>query len=110
MTISANLTLADQMIVVTIDGNTLAFTDVGESQMTTIEGIKLDRKGVEKEFPDLKGNPDWRAEAIKRFKDYFSKIEGEKNKMLYVVGELEKNGYTPNFWQKKGFRTQRFKR
>ena len=98
------------MLVCTINGNNLIFTDVGENQSTTLDGIKLDRKLCEKEYPDLEGDMDWRAKTIKREKELFSKIEGEKNKMLYIVAQLEKLGYTPQFWQKRGFRIQRFKR
>lgn len=107
--IEAQLTLGDQIVRVTIEGNNLVFTDVGEGVYTTIEGLKLSKSGVIKEFPDLKDNEEWRKIAIERFKEYFRKIEGEKSKMLYVVGDLEKWGWTPNFWLKKGFRPQRFK-
>lgn len=47
----------------------------------TIDGLKLDRKGVEKEHPDLKDRDDWKEETIKRFKQKIQNMKTEKERI-----------------------------
>ena len=71
---------------------------------TTIEGLKLDKFGVEKEFPDLKGNENWKAEAIKRFKEKIKQMDNETQRIEYIKNELTKFGYVPLYLNKQGHR------
>lgn len=91
---------------VIIRGNELMFTQDGI--ITTIEGIKLDKSGVLREFPDLKGKEDWRKLAIKRFKEHIKKMPNEMEAMTYVKNELIKQGYSPLFYQRAGHRPKKF--
>ena len=76
---------------------------------TSIKGIKLDKKGVVKEFPDLEEKDNWRVEAINRLKEHIKKMKTEKERMEYVKEELKKQGYEPLFYQEAGFRPKKFK-
>lgn len=69
-----------------------------------LEALRLDKVGVFKEHPDLKGNSEWKKEAIKRFKDKLKTYETEEQKMKYVIDDLGKFGYKPLKFQKKGHR------
>jgi len=75
----------------------------------TIDGLKLDKKGVIKEHPDLDGRDDWRPEAIKRLKEKMRLLANEYTRMEYIISELKKVGYTPLVLQKKGFRPTKIK-
>jgi len=70
----------------------------------TIEGIKLSKAGVMKEFPDLKDNPLWKEEAIKRFKQKINELGTEEAIAEYIIADLQKVGYVPKWKQKQGFR------
>ena len=99
--------LGGDVIEAIIRGNYLFFYDTSSHTQAPIEGLKLSKSGVIKEFPDLKDNKDWKKEAIKRFKEHFKKIGSELEKALYVKSELEKNGYEALFWMRAGFRPQK---
>ena len=70
----------------------------------TIDGIKLSRAGVIKEFPDLKDNPLWKEEGINRFKEKIQELSSEEAIAEYVIMDLKKFGYIPKWKQKAGFR------
>jgi len=72
-----------------------------------IDGLKLDRHGVMKEFPDLKNESEWQKIAKERFKDKIKKMENEKERIMYVIKDLTKFGYKPLYLQKQGFRPMR---
>jgi uncharacterized protein YfcZ (UPF0381/DUF406 family) len=74
------------------------------AQFATIDGIKLDKKGAVKEFPDLKDREDWKEETIKRFKEKLKQMETESQRIKYVISDLTKHGYKPLFIQRAGFR------
>lgn len=74
---------------------------------TTIEGLKLSQSGVIKEHPDLKGNPNWREEAIARFKEVLHAFTTEEAIANYIVEDLKKYGYIPKWRQKQGFRKEK---
>lgn len=94
---------------VIVKGNELLFFDIGSGMMTTLEGLKLSKQGVFKEFPDLKNNEEWKKEAIKRLKNKMKEFKTEIEKMNYVKDELIKFGYEPLFYQKAGHRPIKFK-
>lgn len=99
--------LASEIQEVIVRGNELLFAQNG--MITTIEGLKLSKSGVVKEFPDLETSDEWRKEAITRLKNHIKQMKTETEAMEYVKEELKKQGYTPLFMQRAGFRPERFK-
>ena len=96
------------VINILINGNNLMFTDLG-GVVTTIEGLRIVKSGVIKEFPDLENNEEWKKIAIERLKEHIKKFRTEHNKIIYVKDELTKYGYEPLFIQKAGWRPQKIK-
>lgn len=92
-----------------IRGNELLFYDTHSQMTTTIEGIRLSKAGVLKEFPDLKDDYDWKKKTIERFKEHIRTLKTEMEKVNYVKDELVKHGYTPLYYQRAGFREKKFK-
>ena len=92
-----------------IRGNELLFFDIGSGMLTTIEGLKLSKSGCIKEFPDLKDDEEWKRKSIQRLKENMNKFNTEMEKMNYVKEELTKQGYEALFYQRGGFRPQKFK-
>lgn len=107
--IKGTFALASEVVEVIIKENELLFYDVGSQTFTTIEGLKLDLKGVIKEFPELEGNDDWKKIAISRLKEKIKSYNTELEKIYYVKDELIKYGYKALFIQRAGFRPERFK-
>lgn len=105
--IKGDFRLGVDNIEVVVDGNNLYFYKDGT--ITTIEGLKLDKTGTLKQFPDLKDKEDWRKIAIERLKNHIKKMKNEKEKIYYIKDELEKYGYTALFLQKAGWRPEKFK-
>ena len=100
----------NEVILVRIDKTNIQFSNsVYSSRMTDINGLRLSKNGVIKEFPDLKDNVSWREEAIKRFKEHIKKMKNENEISQYIIFELSKYGYLPKFRQKKGFRIEKIK-
>jgi hypothetical protein len=77
--------------------------------MTTIQGLKLSKAGCIKEFPDLKNDDDWKLKSINRLKEKMKTYKTEMEKLNYVKGELVQQGYEPLYYQRGGFRPQKFK-
>lgn len=96
---------SDQTIEVRIVEKTVLFRSSQATQFSDINGIKLDRPGVLKEFPDLKDNADWQKIARERFKDKIKEMATEQERAKYVIEDLTKFGYKPLYMQRSGFRT-----
>jgi|SRR3990167_5275436 len=93
------------IILTRINGHHITFCNSLHGAFeSTIEGLKLSHLGVIKEFPDLKDNPNWREEALKRFKKRISELNTEEAIAEYIIMDLKKFGYIPKWKQKKGFR------
>lgn len=108
--IKTTFSLGSDMIETIIDGNTIKFFDVSTGTITTIEGIRIDKSGSLKEFPDLKNNEDWKRIVIERFKTKFKSFNNENEANNYVIDELQKfGGYKPLYKQRKGFRPEKIK-
>jgi hypothetical protein len=75
----------------------------------TIEGLKLSKGGVQKEFPDLINDDDWRLKAINRFKEKIMEYKTEQEKIKYIINDLKKFGYTAKVIQREGFRPVKIK-
>ena len=74
-----------------------------------IEGLQLNKCGVIKEHPDLKDNPDWNKEAVKRFKEKVKSYDTEKKRMEYIMDDLKKFGYVALWEMQKGHRPIKLK-
>lgn len=96
-----------ELIEVVVKRNQLFFYDTASQMTTTIEGLKLDKQGVIKEFPDLKEDKQWKEKAIYRLKEHIKKLKTEFEKVNYIKEELKQHGYTPLFIQRAGFRPQK---
>ncbi len=75
----------------------------------TIDNLKLDKKGVIREFPDLKDNEEWQKIARERFKEKMKKYKSEMDRADYIMEDLKKFGYKPMYMQRQGFRVQKLK-
>jgi len=94
-----------ETILVKIDGSDVKFSNTTYGAIwTTIEGLQLNRKGVQKEFPDLKDKENWKQEAIKRFKEKIKKLNTEMDRANYVIEDLKLHGYIPRKLQVAGMR------
>lgn len=92
------------VVEIRIDGRSILFRTSQLQQFSTIDGLHLDKNGVIKEFPELKGREDWKEEAIKKFKEKINMLETEEKRAEYIIQDLSKHGYKPLYFQKSGFR------
>ncbi len=106
--IKGTFRIGGNLMEVIIRENELLFLD-SSGQITSIEGLKLNQAGVIKEFPDLKGDSEWRKKSIERLKNHIKNLETEDKKIEYIRKELEKYGYTPLIKQRAGHRPKKFK-
>jgi hypothetical protein len=106
--IKATFRLGGDNQEVIVRGNELLFFDIGSGMMTTVEGLRLSKSGSIKEFPDLKDDDDWKRKTIERLKDKMKEYNTEMEKINYVKGELIKQGYEPLYFQRVGFRPQKW--
>ncbi len=105
--IKASFRLGGDYVEVVVRGNELLFSEVGTGAITTIEGLRLSKQGVIKEFPDLKDDEEWKKKAMERLKAHVKELPTENSAMEYVIGELKKFGYIPLTKQRAGFRPQK---
>lgn len=91
----------NEIILVIIKGTQVTFgnTTFG-ALMTDISGLKLNKEGVIKEFPDLKENKNWEDEAKKRFREKIKSLKTEMERAKYLVKDLKEHGYLPKFLQR----------
>lgn len=108
MTIVGTFQLASEIIKVIIDGSNLMFMDMNNN-IAVLEGLKISYQGVINEFPDLKNNENWKKIAIERLKEKVKSFNTEHERLYYVKEELIKFGYDALFFQKKGWRVEKFK-
>lgn len=99
---------AGEIFEVRVHENQVYFRKYGTS-WATIEGLRLNREGVIREFPDLKDKENWKQTAIRRFKDKIKSFKTEDKKIKYIIDDLKKYGYHPIAMQKKGFRVKKLK-
>lgn len=79
------------------------------NNIAVLEGLKISYQGVLREFPDLKDNDNWKHIALQRLKEKVKSFQTEMEKINYIKDELVKFGYTPLYFQKKGWRSEKFK-
>ena len=94
-----------EVIFIRVTEGSIKFTTSSQKNIwSSIEGLKLSKEGVIKEFPELKDNPEWKAEAIKRFKEHIMSMKTEDERVEYIIKDLKSHGYIPKFKQRHGFR------
>ena len=99
--------LGSEVVFVRVQGhNVLMASGTNGAQMATIDGIKLSKSGVVKEYPDLNSHPNWREEAIGRFKAKLRELSSEDAIANYVIEDLKKHGYIPKYKQIAGHRKE----
>ena len=91
-------------VEVRVDKDKVIFRTTPFTPFVDIEGIKLDKAGSLREFPDLKDNKDWEKITRQRFKDKMKTMKTEKERALYLIVELTKFGYQALHAQREGFR------
>ena len=102
--------LGPEIVEVRVDNNNILFRNNAPNGMfTTIEGLKLSKVGVIREFPDLKDNNDWQNIARGRFKEKIKNMNTEMEKANYIIEDLKKYGYKPMYRQRQGFRPEKLK-
>jgi len=107
MAIRGTFKYANENITVIIDGNNLMFLD-SSGTITTLEGLRIDKTGVIKEFPDLKDDEEWKQKGLNRLKEHIKKMNTEMEILKYIKTELNKFGYEELYYQRAGFRPRKF--
>ena len=98
--------LGADYIMIKVDGHNVRFSSTMFGTVdASIDGLKLNYRGVIKEFPDLEGVDDWKDEAITRFKEKIIDLKTEDERMSYIIEDLKQHGYRAIQTQKSGFRT-----
>lgn len=104
------LAFGSEVIEVRVEGNSVYFRNAaGSGTFATINGLKLDKLGVLREFPELKDNSEWQNIARERFKERIKSYNTEMEKVNYVMEDLKKYGYVPMYIQRQGHRTRKIK-
>ena len=102
--------LGPEIVEVRVDGNKILFrNNQSNGAFTTIEGLKLDKAGVIREFPDLKDNDNWQKIAQDRFKEKIKSFKTENERANYIIEDLKKYGYEPKYRQRQGHRVEKIK-
>ncbi len=96
-----------EVVEVRVRGSEVFFRTSQFTNFADIDGLKLDKSGVIKEFPDLKDNPDWQKIARQRFKDSMKQMKTERERADYIENDLEQFGYIPLYEQRSGFRPRK---
>lgn len=108
MTIKSAYRIGGEVINVIVNGEDLIFLD-SNGTLTTINGLRISKGGVIREFPDLEDNSNWKEIALERLKGHLKNQKTDMDKTNYIKDELTKFGYEPMFYQRAGFRPKRFK-
>lgn len=97
-----------EVVETRVEGTNVLFrTSTYGSQFVSFDNLYLDKAGVEKEFPDLVGDPLWRMKATQRFKEEMTKLGNENKVAEYIIKDLQKYGYVPKYKQRAGFRMEK---
>ena len=104
MAIGVVFSFGTEHIEVRIQDSNIFFRTSQFMQFGDIDGIRLDKTGTLKEFPDLKDNKEWEKIARERFKQKMKTFNTEMERVKYVILDLSKFGYKPEFLQRAGFR------
>lgn len=96
------------LLYVTIKGNKVEFSSSEQQKGgATIEDLQLSHEGVLREFPDLVDSPNWKQEAVDRFKHHIKNLSTQEKKGTYIIEELKKHGYNAKYIQVDGHRRKK---
>jgi hypothetical protein len=109
MTIQCVFQQGSERMAIRIIGSNVLFIDLQNNIVAPLEGLKLNKKGVEKEYPDLKGDSDWKQKAIQRFVNKIKNFKTEEERSNWLIEEMKSMGYTPLYKIRSGFRPQKIK-
>ncbi len=109
MTIQVTFENGGERKIVRVIGNNVLFFDLSMNTMSTIEGLQFNKKGVEKEHPDLIGDKDWKQKAIQRFVDKIKSFKTEIETTKWLIEEIKKMGGVPLYQQRNGFRPEKIR-
>ena len=109
MTIQCVFQQGSNRMAIRIIGSNVLFIDLSSNMLSPIEGLKLSRQGVIKEYPDLKDNPQWKQIAIERFVKKIKELPSEEKRSEWLIEEMKEMGYTPLYKQRNGWRPQKIK-
>lgn len=109
MTIQLVFQQGSDRTAIRIIGENVLFIDLQTNTVAPIEGLNLNKQGTIKEYPDLKGNPEWKKIAIQRFVDKVKSFKTEEERANWLIEEMKQMGYTGLYKQKMGFRTTKIK-
>ena len=107
MAIKGTFKYANEVVDVIVTGNNLMFLD-SSGTITTVDGLKISKDGVLKEFPDLKDDEEWKKKGLQRLKEHIKSFDTETKTMKYIKEELIKFGYEALYYTRAGFRSKRF--
>ena len=107
--IKGTFRLGGDVIEIILQGGDIQIFDVSSGIITTLEGLKISKEGVIKEFPDLKDNEEWKKIGLQRLKEHIKSFNYLDDKLNYIKEELEKHGYESLYKQRVGHRPQKFK-
>ena len=109
MTIQCTFQRGSERFAIRIIGNNVLFMDLRSNMIAPIEGLKLSKIGVMKEFPDLKDDSEWKKKAIQRFVSKIRSFKTENERAEWLIQEMRNMDYIPLYKQRDGFRTRRIK-
>ena len=109
MTVQCVFQQGSSRIAIRIIGDNILFIDLQSNMVSPIEGLKLEKQGVIKEYPDLKDDPDWKQKAIERFVSKVKSFDSETEKADWIIKEMKDMAYTPLYKQRNGHRPQKIK-
>ena len=104
MPIGIVFSFGTEVIEVVVRDLSILFRTTNSQAFATIDGLKLDKSGAIKEFPDLKDRDDWKEEVIKRFKEKIKNMRTENERAKYIIEDLTKYGYKALYYQRAGSR------
>ena len=96
-----------EKVLIEINGNKVYFSTTRQGPIkASIDQLKINYRGVIKEYPDLEGCDDWREQALKRFKTKIKEMSSENEVVNYIVHDLRNHGYIPLYKQRNGYRPE----
>ena len=97
-----------EIVFVRVLGTKVTFASSSNGALyAPLSGLRLNKEGCIKEFPDLIDREDWKDESLKRWQDKIDNLGSEEAVVDFIVEDLKKHGYIPKFKQKQGFRRQK---
>lgn len=101
--------MGSERTIIRVIGNNILFIDLQTNQVAPLEGLKFNKVGVIKEYPDLENDENWKQKSIQRFVDKIKSFPTETEKVEWLIKEMAGMGYTALYKQRDGHRPQKIK-